>query len=145
METLFKNKERQALLEELVEVCKSMACEGLIREAQNVAFGSKAIYLSYRADQSNTRLDFDLIKPNGEPLQPFSIQVFEQEGIPWVHLYYVDSNLKHLKEDVPLSEVEQSLYNLVSGIRTPSRVSAFLHALKGNLGGYIYIRGCKIS
>ena len=142
METLFKNKEKQALLEELVEVCRSMAKEGLIREVQNIAYGTRAIYLSYRADQSNNRIDFDLIKPNGYPLQPFSIQVYEQDDISWVHLYYVDSNSKHVKEDVPLSEVEQSLYKLVLGIRTASRVSAFLHALRGVLCGYVYLRGC---
>lgn len=142
MEILFKNKDKRALLEELVDVCRSMAKEGLIREVQNVAYGTKAIYLSYRADQSNNRIDFDLIKPNGEPLQPFSIQVFEREGIAWVHLYFVDSNSKHVKEDVPLSEVEQSLYKLVLGIRTASRVSAFLHALRGVLCGYVYLRGC---
>lgn len=78
MKILFKNKDKQALLEELVEVCKSMANEGLIREVQRIAYGSKAIYLSYRADPSNNRIDFDLIKPNREPLQPFSIQVFNK-------------------------------------------------------------------
>lgn len=141
MKILFKNKDKQALLEELVEVCKSMANEGLIREAQRIAYGSKAIYLSYRADQSNNRLDFDLIKPNREPLQPFSIQFFEQGGISWVNLYYYDSKVKQVKETVPLYEIEQSLYNLVSGIKTPSRVSAFLHALKGNLCGFVYLSG----
>lgn len=142
MEVLFKNKERQALLEELLQVCNSMVSEGIIRDAQSVAFGSRVIYLSYRADKSNNRLDFDLIKSNREPLQPFSLQVYEQEGISWVHLYYVDSSLKHIKETVPLYEIEKSLYNLVLGIKTTSRVSAFLHALKGNLCGYVYIRGC---
>lgn len=139
MSIMFKNEDRQALLKELLAVCDCMVKEGLVRDTQGSAFGTSSIYLTYNADQVNNRLDMDLVKSNREPLQPFSIQVFERGGVPFIHLYYVDSKGKTIKEDFPLSRVTSGLYDLVSGIKTPTRVSALLHALKGNLRGLIYI------
>lgn len=40
MENLFKNKERQALLEELFTVCQSMAKHGLPEDIQRLVKGS---------------------------------------------------------------------------------------------------------
>ena len=64
MTKYFKNTDKQALLEELVEVCESMVHEGLLREGQGVVVGTSSIYLSYHADKGNNRLDMDLIKSN---------------------------------------------------------------------------------
>lgn len=139
MSIMFKNKDRQALLEELFDLCESMVHEGLLREGQGVVVGTSSIYLSYHADKGNNRLDMDLIKSNREPLEPFSIQVFEKDGVQFIHLYYVDSRGHTIKTDFPLNRVEIGLYDLVLGIRTPSRVSAFLHALRGNLRGLLYV------
>lgn len=139
MSIMFKNKDRQALLEELFDLCESMVHEGLLRERQGVVVGTSSIYLSYHADKGNNRLDMDLIKSNREPLEPFSIQVFEKDGVQFIHLYYVDSKGHTIKTDFPLNRVEIGLYDLVLGIRTPSRVSAFLHALRGNLRGLLYV------
>lgn len=139
MSIMFKNKDRQALLEELFDLCESMVHEGLLREGQGVVVGTSSIYLSYHADKGNNRLDMDLIKSNREPLEPFSIQVFEKDGVQFIHLYYVDSKGHTIKTDFPLNRVEIGLYDLVLGIRTPSRVSAFLHALRGNLRGLLYV------
>ena len=139
MSIMFKNKDRQALLEELFDLCESMVHDGLLRERQGVVVGTSSIYLSYHADKGNNRLDMDLIKSNREPLEPFSIQVFEKDGVQFIHLYYVDSKGHTIKTDFPLNRVEIGLYDLVLGIRTPSRVSAFLHALRGNLRGLLYV------
>ena len=139
MSIMFKNEDRQALLKELLAVCDCMVEEGLVRDTQGSAIGTSSIYLTYNADQVNNRLDMDLVKSNREPLQPFSIQAFERDGVPFIHLYYVDSKGKTIKEDFPLSRVTSGLYDLVSGIKTSTRVSALLHALRGNLRGLIYI------
>lgn len=47
MSIMFKNKDRQALLEELFDLCESMVHEGLLRERQGVVVGTSSIYLSY--------------------------------------------------------------------------------------------------
>lgn len=139
MSIMFKNEDRQALLKELLAVCDCMVKEGLVRDTQDSAIGTSSIYLTYNADQVNNRLDMDLVKSNREPLQPFSIQAFERDDVPFIPLYYVDSKGKTIKEDFPLSRVTSGLYDLVSGIKTPTRVSALLHALRGDLRGLIYI------
>jgi len=139
MTKYFKNTDKQALLEELFDLCESMVHEGLLREGQGIVVGTSSIYLSYHADKGSNRLDMDLIKSNREPLEPFSIQVFEKDGVQFIHLYYVDSKGHTIKTDFLLNRVEIGLYDLVLGIRTPSRVSAFLHALRGNLRGLLYV------
>ena len=138
METLFKNKERQALLEELVTVCQSMAKHGLPDDIQRLVKGSARLGLTYRTSQSENALYMDLVTLDNQALQPFTIQVYIKDNAPWVHLYYVDKTKTSRKVDVPIIGVKTSLVDLILGIPSQSRVVAFLHALRLNLKSFVY-------
>lgn len=138
MEVLFKNKEKQALLEELLIVCQSMAKHGLPDDIQRLVKGSSRLGLTYRTSQSENALYMDLVTLDNQALQPFTIQVYSKENAPWVHLYYVDKTKTSRKVDVPLSGVTTSLVDLILGISSQSRVVAFRDALYLNLRSFVY-------
>lgn len=138
METMFKNKEKQALLDELLTVCRSMAKHGLPEDIQRLIKGSARLGLTYRTSQSENALYIDLVTLDNQALQPFTFQVYIKENAPWVHLYYVDKTKTSRKVDVPLSGVKTSLADLVSGIPSQSRVVAFRDALYLNLRSFVY-------
>ena len=138
MEVLFKNKEKQALLEELSTICKSMAKHGLPEDFQRMVKGSARLGLTYRTSQSENALYIDLVTLDNQALQPFTIQVYVKGNIPWVHLYYFDKNKVNRKVDIPLTEVQTTLVDLISGIPSQSRVVAFKDALCFNLRNFVY-------
>lgn len=138
MENLFKNKERQALLEELFTVCQSMAKHGLPEDIQRLVKGSARLGLTYRTSQSENALYIDLVTLDNQALQPFTFQVYIKENAPWVHLYYVDKTKTNRKVDIPLSGVKTSLVDLILGISSQSRVVAFRDALYLNLRSFVY-------
>lgn len=138
MEVLFKNKEKQALLEELVTVCQSMAKHGLPDDIQRLVKGSARLGLTYRTSQSENALYMDLVTLDNQALQPFTIQVYIKDNAPWVHLYYVDKTKTSRKVDVPMVGVQTSLVDLILGIPTQSRVVAFRDALYLNLRSFVY-------
>ena len=140
MNTVFKNKERQALLEELFIVCQSMAKHGLPEDILSNVKGSARLGLTYRTSQSENALYMDLITFDTLALQPFTIQVYIyiKENVPWVHLYYVDKTKTSRKVDIPMSEVKTSLVDLILGISSQSRVVAFRDALYLNLRSFVY-------
>lgn len=138
MEVLFKNKEKQALLEELVTVCQSMAKHGLPDDIQRLVKGSARLGLTYRTSQSENALYMDLVTLDNQALQPFTIQVYIKDNAPWVHLYYVDKTKTSRKVDVPMVGVQTSLIDLILGIPTQSRVVAFRDALYLNLRSFVY-------
>ena len=138
MKTLFKNKEKQALLEELFTICQSMAKHGLPEDIQRLVKGSARLGLTYRTSQSENALYIDLVTLDNQALQPFTIQVYMNENIPWVHLVYFDKNNVNKTVNEPLTEVQTTLADLVSGIPSKSRVVAFRDALRLNLRTFIY-------
>lgn len=138
MDVLFKNKERQALLDELFTVCQSMAKHGLPDDILRNVKGSARLGLTYRTSQSENALYIDLITFDTLALQSFAIQVYIKENAPWVHLYYVDKTKTSRKVDVPMSEVKTSLVDLILGISSQSRVVAFRDALYLNLRSFVY-------
>ena len=138
MKTLFKNKEKQALLEELFTICQSMAKHGLPEDIQRLVKGSARLGLTYRTSQSENALYIDLVTLDNQALQPFTIQVYMNENIPWVHLDYFDKNNVNKTVNEPLTEVQTTLADLVSGIPSKSRVVAFRDALRLNLRTFIY-------
>lgn len=138
MEVSFKNKEKQALLEELFTICQSMAKHGLPEDLQRLVRGSARLGLTYRTSQSENALYIDLVTLDNQALQPFTIQVYMKENNPWVHLYYFDKNKVIKTVDEPLTEVQTTLADLISGIPSQSRVVAFKDALRFNLRNFVY-------
>lgn len=138
MGVLFKNKEKQALLEELFTVCQSMAKHGLPEDLQRLVKGSARLGLIYRTSQSENALYMDLVTLDNQALQPFTIQVYMKENSPWVHLYYVDKTKTSRKVDIPMNGVKTSLVDLILGISSQSRVVAFRDALYLNLRSFVY-------
>lgn len=138
MEISFKNKEKQALLEELFTICQSMAKHGLPEDIQRLVKGSARLGLTYRTSQSENALYMDLVTLDNQALQPFTIQVYIKENAPWVHLDYFDKNKVNKTVDEPLTEVQTTLADLVSGIPSQSRVVAFRDALYLNLRSFVY-------
>ena len=138
MTAVFKNKERQALLEELLIVCQSMAKHGLPEDIQRLVKGSARLGLTYRTSQSENALYMDLVTLDNQALQPFTIQVYFKENAPWVHLYYVDKTKTSRKVDVPMIGIKTSLVDLILGIPSQSRVVAFRDALYLNLRSFVY-------
>lgn len=134
----FKNKERQALLDELFLVCQSMANHGLPEDIQVLVKGSSRLGLSCRTSKEENALYLDLITLDNQALQPFTLQVYTKEGAPWVHLYYFDKTKTSRKVDIPLTGVQTSLVDLILGIPSQSRVVAFRNALALNLKCRIY-------
>lgn len=80
----------------------------------------------------------DLVTLDNQALQPFTIQVYVKDNIPWVHLYYFDKNKVNKTVDEPLTEVQTTLADLISGIPSQSRVVAFRDALYLNLRSFVY-------
>ena len=138
MEILFKNKDKQALLEELFTICQSMAKHGLPEDLQRLVRGSARLGLTYRTSKSENALYIDLVTLDNQALQPFTIRVYMKENIPWVHLYYFDKNKVNKTVDEPLTEVQTTLADLISGIPSQSRVVAFKDALRFNLRNFVY-------
>lgn len=134
----FKNKERQALLDELLLVCKSLAKHGLPEDIQVLVKGSSRLGLSCRTSKEENALYLDLITLDNQALQPFTIQVYTKNEEPWVYLYYFDKSKISRRVDVPLAGARISLMNLILGIPNQSRVVAFRNALALNLKSYIY-------
>lgn len=145
MGTVFKNKERQALLEGLLSVCQKMAEYGIKDDIQRNIKGSSRLGLSCRASKEDNALYLELITSYHQALQPFTIQVYTKDNTPWVHLYYVDKTKVSRKVDIPLSEVESHLANLILGIPSQSRVCAFHSALYWFLGSYIEWSSRKVG
>lgn len=138
MEVSFKNKEKQALLEELFTVCQSMAKHGFPEDLQRLVRESARLGLTYRTSQSENALYIDLVTLDNQALQPFTIQVYMKENSPWVHLYYFDKNKVNKTVDEPLTEVQTTLVDLINGIPSQSRVVAFKDALRFNLRNFVY-------
>lgn len=138
MEILFKNREKQALLEELFTICQSMAKHGLPEDLQRMVKGSARLGLTYRTSQSENALYIDLVTLDNQALQPFTIQVYMKDNTPWVHLYYFDKSKVNRKVDIPLTEVQTTLVDLISGIPSQSRVVAFKDSLRFNLRNFVY-------
>ncbi len=138
MEVLFKNKDRQALLEELLMVCQSMANNGVPDIERNIVKASDRLNLMYTSSAENNGLYIDLFSSSGGSIQPYEIVVFTQNQDTWVHLEYETEFRRRQHVDVLLSDVTEPLAELVKGIRSQNRVVAFLHALRLNLRGFIY-------
>lgn len=138
METVFRNKDKQALLEELFTICQSMAKHGLPEDIQRLVRGSARLGLTYRTSQRENALYMDLVTLDNQALQPFTIQVYMKGNIPWVHLNYFDKNKVNKVVDDPLTEVQTTLADLISGILSQSRVVAFKDALRLNLRNFVY-------
>lgn len=138
MEVLFKNKERQALLDELLTVCQSMVKYGVPEDYQRIVKGSARLGLTYRTSKGDNALYMDLVTLDNQALQPFTIQVYMKGNIPWVHLNYFDKNKVNKVVDDPLTEVQTTLADLISGILSQSRVVAFKDALRLNLRNFVY-------
>lgn len=138
MEVLFKNKERQALLEELVTVCQSMDNNGIPDIERNIIKASDRLNLMYTSSSENNGLYIDLFSSSGGSVQSYEIVVFTQNQDTWVHLEYETEFRRRQHVDVLLSDVVEPLAELVKGIRSQSRVVAFLHALRLNIRGFIY-------
>lgn len=145
MGTLFKNKEREALLEDLLSVCQKMAEYGIKDDIQRNIKGSSRLGLSCRASKEDNALYLELITSYHQSLQPFIIQVYTKDNIPWVHLDYSDKNKVNKTVDEPLTEVQTTLADLISGIPTESRVIAFHSALYWFLGSYIEWSSQKVG
>lgn len=138
MEVLFKNKERQALLEELVKVCQSIVDNGVSDVERQLVKASDRLNLMYTSSSKNNGLYIDLFSSAGGSIQPYEIVVFTQSQDTWVHLEYETEFRRRQHVDVLLCDVIEPLAELVKGIRSQSRVVAFLHALRLNLRGFIY-------
>ena len=138
MEVLFKNKDRQALLEELLMVCQSMADNGVPDIERNIVKASDRLNLMYTSSAENNGLYIDLFSSSGGSIQPYEIVVFTQDQDTWVHLEYETEFRRRQRVDVLLNDVVEPLADLIKGIRSQSRVVAFLHALRLNLRGFIY-------
>ena len=80
----------------------------------------------------------DLVTLDNQALQPFTIQVYMKDNTPWVHLDYFDKSKVNRKVDIPLTEVQITLADLISGIPSQSRVVAFKDALRFNLRSFVY-------
>ena len=80
----------------------------------------------------------DLVTYDGEALQPLTIRVFQSDNQQFVHLFYVDKVGEKRKFDLSLNGIEYQLYDLVLGLKSASRVSALLHALRGSLRNFVY-------
>ena len=141
MENLFKNEERQALLEELVTVCQSMADNGVPDVERRLVKASDRLNLMYTSSSKNNGLYIDLFSSAGGSIQPYEIVVFTQNQDTWVHLEYETEFRRRQHVDVLLCDVVEPLADLIKGIRSQSRVVAFLHALRLNLRGFIYWEG----
>lgn len=138
MEALFKNKERQALLEELLTVCQSMADNGVPDVERYLVKASDRLNLMYTSSSKNNGLYIDLFSSSGGSIQPYEIVVFTQNQDTWVHLEYETEFRRRQHVDVLLSDVLEPLAELVKGIHSQSRVVAFLHALRLNLRSFVY-------
>lgn len=134
----FKNKERQALLDELLLVCQSLAKHGLPEDIQVLVKGSSRLGLSCRTSKEENALYLDLITLDNQALQPFTIQVYTKDEEPWVHLYYFDKSKISRRVDIPLAGARTSLMDLILGIPNQSRVVAFRNALALNLKSCVY-------
>ena len=141
METMFKNKERQALLEELVTVCQSMADNGVPDVERQLVKASDRLNLMYTSSSKNNGLYIDLFSSSGGSIQPYEFVVFTQDHDTWVHLEYETEFRRRQHVDVLLGDVVEPLAELVKGIRSQSRVVAFLHALRLNLRSFVYWEG----
>lgn len=141
MEALFKNKERQALLEELLTVCQSMADNGVPDVERYLVKASDRLNLMYTSSSKNNGLYIDLFSSSGGSIQPYEIVVFTQNQATWVHLEYETEFRRRQHVDVLLSDVLEPFAELVKGIRSQSRVVAFLHALRLNLRSFVYWEG----
>lgn len=141
MEVLFKNKERQALLEELVKVCQSVAGNGVPDVERQLVKASDRLNLMYTSSSENDGLYIDLFSSTGGSIQPYELVVFKQNQDTWVHLEYDTEFRRRQRVDVLLNDVVEPLADLIKGIRSQSRVVAFLHALRLNLRGFIYWEG----
>lgn len=141
MEALFKNKERQALLEELLTVCQSMADNGVPDVERYLVKASDRLNLMYTSSSKNNGLYIDLFSSSGGSIQPYEIVVFTQNQDTWVHLEYETEFRRRQHVDVLLSDVLEPFAELVKGIRSQSRVVAFLHALRLNLRSFVYWEG----
>lgn len=139
METFFKNKERQVLLDELVTVCQSMADNGVPDVERRLVKASDRLNLMYTSSSKNNGLYIDLFSSAGGSIQPYEIVVFTQNQDTWVHLEYETEFRRRQHVDVLLCDVVEPLADLIKGIRSQSRVVAFLHALRLNLRGFIYL------
>lgn len=115
-----------------------MATHGLPEDLQRLVKGSARLGLTYRTSQIENALYMDLVTLDNQALQPFTIQVYMKENSPWVHLYYFDKNKVNKTVDEPLTEVQTTLADLVSGIPSQSRVVAFRDALYLNLRSFVY-------
>lgn len=138
METVFKNKERQNLLEELVILCQSMANNGVPDVERQLVKASDRLNLMYTSSSKNNGLYIDLFRTTGGSIQPYELVVFKQNQDTWVHLEYDTEFRRRQRVDVLLNDVVEPLADLIKGIRSQSRVVAFLHALRLNLRGFIY-------
>lgn len=134
----FKNKERQELLEELYRICHFLAEEGVQSDFSTLVKGTERIGLDFRASASENAFYMDLVTYDGEALQPLTIRVFQSDNQKFVHLFYVDKVGEKRKFDLSLNGIEYHLYDLVLGLKSVSRVSALLHALRGSLRNFVY-------
>lgn len=141
METLFKNKERQTLLEELVTLCQSMADNGVPDVERYLVKASDRLNLVYTSNSENNGLYIDLFSSSGGSIQSYEFVVFTQNQETWVHLEYDTEFRRRQHVDVLLSDVLEPLAELVKGIRSQSRVVAFRHALRLNLRSFVYWEG----
>lgn len=118
MEVLFKNKERQALLEELVKVCQSVADNGVPDVERQLVKASDRLNLMYTSSSENNGLYIDLFSSTGGSIQPYELVVFKQNQDTWVHLEYDTEFRRRQRVDVLLNDVVEPLADLIKGIRS---------------------------
>ena len=95
----------------------------------------------YTSSSKNNGLYIDLFSSSGGSIQPYEFVVFTQDHDTWVHLEYETEFRRRQHVDVLLGDIVEPLAELVKGIRSQSRVVAFLHALRLNLRSFVYWEG----
>lgn len=135
---VFKNKEKQCLLEELLFLCNSMYLHGLKEDSEEIVGASNLFRLHYSLESSKNNVFFSLFKKDGHVLNSTELRVYENGGIPYVSMWYRNLHSQLVEVNEPLSDIENYLMGYVNSLGNQSRVSALLHALKHNLRGTIY-------
>lgn len=118
-----------------------MADNGVPDVERRLVKASDRLNLMYTSSSKNNGLYIDLFSSTGGSIQPYEIVVFTQNQDTWVHLEYETEFRRRQRVDVLLNDVVEPLADLIKGIRSQSRVVAFLHALRLNLRGFIYWEG----
>ena len=135
---VFKNKEKQCLLEELLFLCNSMYLHGLKEDSEEIVGASNLFRLHYSIESSKNNVFFSLFKKDGHVLNSTELRVYDNCGIPYVSMWYRNLQSQLVEVNEPLSDIENYLMGYVNSLSNLNRVSALLYALQYNLRGAVY-------